>query len=182
LVKYAKANPGKLSYGSTGNGSVTHLQMELLKSMTGMDIVHVPYRGSSPALTDLLGGNIQLMFDSLITSGPYLQNGQLRALAIAMNERSTVTPDVPTMAEAGVPGYDASAWTGLLGPPRLPKPVVERIHREVMTALQNDGVQRRVQSIGGRITGGSTDAYAKRIASEFTRWELLVKERNLKTD
>lgn len=182
FLQYAKANPGKLSYGSTGNGAVTHMQMEMLKSMTGVHILHIPYRGSAPALMDLLAGNIQVCFDSLITAGPYLRNGRLRALALAMNERSAVTPDIPTFAEAGLPKFDAMAWSGLLAPAGLPRPVLERIYQETTVALQDPTVQRRIEAIGGRVTRTSTEAYSQRIASELARWKQLVKVMGLKAD
>lgn len=182
LVKYAKANPGKLSYGSTGTGAITHMQMEMFKSMTGTHILHIPYRGSAPALMDLLAGNIQVCFDSLITAGPYIKNGKLRALALAMPERSLVTPEIPTFREAGLPDFEASAWTGLLGPAGMPRPIVDRIHQATVTALADPAVLRRVEAIGGRVTRSPTDVYAQRIATELPRWQKLVKDMGLKPD
>nr|WP_269458576.1 tripartite tricarboxylate transporter substrate binding protein [Variovorax sp. HW608] len=181
LIAYAKARPGILSYASVGNGSVTHFQMELLKAMAGLHIVHIPYRGSSPAMTDFIGGQVDLMFDGLATSGPYIRNGKARALAVAAPTRSRALPEVPTVPEAGLPGYEATAWTGLLGPANLPAPVVERLNREIVAATQEPVFQQRVELIGGRVASSTPQAYSDRIAKETLKWARLAQERGMRT-
>ena len=180
LIAYAKTRPGQLSYASVGNGSVTHFQMELFKAMTGLHMVHVPYRGSSPAMTDFLGGQIDLMFDGLATSGPYIRNGKSRALAVAAATRSRALPDVPTVPEAGLPGYEATAWTGVLGPALLPAAVVERLNREIAATTQDAAFQQRVEAIGGRAASSTARAYADRIAAETRKWAQLAEARGLR--
>jgi tripartite-type tricarboxylate transporter receptor subunit TctC len=182
LITYVKANPGKLSYGSTGNGSVTHLQMELLKSLTGMHIVHIPYRGSAPAMTAMLSGDIDLLFDSMATSGPHVKSGALRPLAIAMPTRSRLLPDVPTVEEAGVRGFDASAWSGILAPVGTPSAVIKRLSREIGAAAQDETFQRRVESIGGIVASSSPEQFGEKVRVETVKWSKLAKERGLKAD
>jgi tripartite-type tricarboxylate transporter receptor subunit TctC len=182
LVGWLKANPGRASYASVGNGSVTHLQMELFKSLTGTHIVHIPYRGSGPAMTDLLGGQIQLMFDSMATSAPHIRSGNVRALAIAMLKRSPLLPDVPTFAEAGLPGYDATAWSGVLAPAHTPADVVARLNRDVTAATQDPAFQKRLESIGGIVTNSTPEQFGAKLRAETAKWAALAKERKLAAD
>ncbi|MES2481312.1 MAG: tripartite tricarboxylate transporter substrate binding protein [Pseudomonadota bacterium] len=179
LVAYAKARPGKLSYSSVGNGSVTHLQMELFKSLTGTHMVHIPYRGAAPALTDFLAGQIDLVFDSLATSGPHIRSGRARALAVASPVRSRALPQVPTLPEAGVAGYDAEAWSGILLPARTPAAVVERLNRDVVAATKDPAFQQRVEAIGGRVVSSTPAEYDAKLRSETAKWARLVQERGL---
>src|SRR4029453_15852359 len=131
LIAYAKANPGKLNFASSGSGTSIHLSGELFKTMTGVSMMHVPYKGSSPALADLAGGQVQLMFDNLPSALPLIKAGKLKALAVTSTQRSSVLPDVPTVAESGLPGFEASSWFGLLAPAGTPKDVVAKINGEV---------------------------------------------------
>ena len=180
LITYAKAHPGKLNYASVGNGSISHFQMELFKSMAGLHMVHLPYRGASAAITDFLGGQIDLMFDSLANSGQYINNGKAKALAVAAPTRSRVLPEVPTVAEAGLPGYEATAWTGILAAARTPAAIVERLNREVLAATTDPTFQQRVTAIGARVAGAPTKDYAERIRTETTKWAALAKERGMR--
>lgn len=180
LITYAKAHPGKLNYASVGNGSISHFQMELFKSMAGLHMVHLPYRGASAAITDFLGGQIDLMFDSLANSGQYINNGKAKALAVAGPTRSRVLPEVPTVAEAGLPGYEATAWTGILAAARTPAAIVERLNREVLAATTDPTFQQRVTAIGARVAGAPTKDYAERIRTETTKWAALAKERGMR--
>lgn len=182
LIAYAKSRPGRLSYGSVGNGSVTHFQMELLKAMTGLHMVHIPYRGAAPALTDFIGGQLDLMFDSLATSGPYIRNGKARALALAAPTRSRALPDVPTVPEAGVPGYEATAWSGVLGPAKTPAAVVARLNRDIVAATRDPEFQQRVEAIGGSVAGSTAKAFADRIRAETAKWAALARERGMRGD
>lgn len=180
FIGYVKARPGKLNYSSVGNGSVTHFQMELLKSMAGLHMVHLPYRGAAPAMTDFLGGQIDCMFDSLATSAPYIANGKARALAVAAPTRSRVLPDVPTFPEAGLPGYEATAWTGVLAPAQTPAPIIERLNREVVAAATDPAFQQRVTAIGARVASSSVQSYGDRIRQETAKWAALAKERGMR--
>lgn len=182
LVACAKANPGKLTYGSAGSGSVTHMQMELLKSMAGIHVLHIPYRGTAPALQDLLGGRIDLLFDSFITAGSHIRSGLLRALAVAAPMRSRAYPDVPTMAEAGLSGYDATGWSGVLGPARMPYPLVQRLNREVVAATQDPAFQKRLEAVGAAAASTTPEQYEQRIQTETARWTALARQRGLKLD
>ncbi len=182
LISWLKANPGKASYGSVGSGSVTHLQMELFKSLTGTDVVHIPYKGTAPAMTDLIGGRIQMMFDSITTSGPYLKTGALRALAITLPKRSPSLPDIPTFAEAGLPAFDAVAWTGILAPAGTPADVVARLNRELTAALNDPTVLTRLNTMGGIPTASSPAEFAAKLKSETEKWTALVKERHLSSE
>jgi len=182
LVEYARARPGQLSFGSSGNGSVTHMQMELLKALTGIHLVHIPYRGNAPALQDLLGGQIDLLFDSLATSGPHIRSGQLRPLAVAAPARSRHLPEVPTVVEAGVAGYEASAWSGILVAPKTPPALIQRLNRDIVAAVQDAGFQQRLDAIGGVAAGSTPAEYAKRIGRETAKWARLVKDRGIKAE
>src|SRR5437764_2590222 len=136
LIDYAKKNPGKLTNGSSGNGTTGHLGGELFKSMTGVDIVHVPYKGSAQAINDLIGGQIQVMFDNVPSIGPHVKAGRVRGLGVSAPKRAASFPDIPTIAEAGVPGYETNSWGGIIGPARLPREVVLKLSAEIRTALR----------------------------------------------
>jgi tripartite-type tricarboxylate transporter receptor subunit TctC len=182
LIAYLKAHPGQLSYGSAGNGSVTQLQMELFKAMADVHAVHIPYRGNAPALQDLLAGNLQMLFDSLASSGSYLRNGTLRPLAVAMDRRSRILPDVPTFAEAGLPGYDATAWTGVLAPAGTPRAVIDKLHGSIIVAIQDPMFRKRVESIGGVVAESTPEQFSAKLRTETAKWAKLAKERGLKAD
>ena len=170
LIAYAKANPGKLNYGSAGVGNTLHLAGEVFRSVTGVDIVHVPYKGASQALGDLLGGRIQLMFDLPQTPLSNIQAGKLKALAVTGNERLAILPNAPTAAEAGVPGFRFATWIGLVAPAGTPAPVVQRLHREIVTALAQPDVKDAFAQRGMVVAPSeSPEAYARFIRSEIDR-------------
>jgi len=183
LIRYAKANPGKLNMASSGNGTSIHLSGELFKSMTGTYMLHFPYRGSGPALLDLIGGTMDVMFDNLPSALPQIKAGKLKALAVTSATRSAAVPDLPTIAEAGpVKGFDASSWFGLLAPAGTPADIVNRLQQETAKALQSPSLKERLLSQGA-IPGGQTPAeFAKFIAAETSKWAQVVKVSGAKVD
>jgi tripartite-type tricarboxylate transporter receptor subunit TctC len=183
LVRYAKANPGKLNMASSGNGTSIHLAGELFKSMTGTFMVHFPYRGSGPALLDLLGGNMDLMFDNLPSSMAQIKAGKLKALAVTSAQRSAAVADLPTVAEAGpLPGFEASSWFGLLAPAGTPPDVIARIHQETAKALASPALKERLLSQGAIPSGIDPAAFAQLIAAETAKWAKVVKASGAKVD
>src|SRR5437762_5655164 len=154
LIAYAKQNPGKLTNGSSGNGTTGHLGAELFKSMTGVDMVHVPYKGSAQAINDLIGGQIQVMFDNVPSIGPQVKAGRVRGLGVSAPKRAASFPDIPTIAEAGVPGYETNSWGGVIGPARLPRDIVLRLHTEIRAALAAPTVVERYRQLDREIDGG----------------------------
>ena len=170
LVSYLKARPGKVDYGSVGAGSITHMQMEQFKSLTQTNPVHIPYKGSAPALTDLIGGRLQMTFDGYPSVGQYIQNGTFRALAVALPQRSSVLPNVPTLKEAGVPGHDVVAWSALLAPAGTPKPVIARLNEAINKALQDPETQSKFRAFGGEPVGSTPEELADRIQRETRRF------------
>ena len=183
LIAYAKANPGKLNMASSGNGTSIHLSGELFKSMTGTYMVHFPYRGSGPALLDLIGGTMDVMFDNLPSALPQIKAGKLTALAVTSGERSAALPDVPTIAEAGpVKGFEASSWFGLLAPAGTPPDIVNRVQQETAKALATPALKERLLSQGA-IPGGNTPAqFTQFIAAESKKWAQVVKTSGAKVD
>jgi tripartite-type tricarboxylate transporter receptor subunit TctC len=179
FIAYAKANPGKLNYASQGPGSTSHLTAVMFANMTGVEMVHVPYKGSSPALADLIGGNVDLMFDNLGSSLAYHQAGKLRILAIATRERAAALPEMPTLHESGLPGFDSRTWFALVAPPKTPADVVERINRDVIEILHRDDVRARLTDIGLTPVGTTPGATREFVVSESRRWEAVVKAAKL---
>ncbi len=183
LIKYAKANPGKLNMASSGNGTSIHLSGELFKSMTGSFMLHFPYRGSGPALLDLIGGTMDLMFDNLPSAMPQIRAGKLKALAVTSAERSQALPDLPTIAEAGpVKGYEASSWFGLLAPAGTPMDIVTRLQQETAKALGAPALKERLLSQGAIPSGNTSAEFAKLIDSETKKWAQVVKVSGAKVD
>jgi tripartite-type tricarboxylate transporter receptor subunit TctC len=183
LVRYARANPGKLNMASSGNGTSIHLAGELFKAMTGTFMVHFPYRGSGPALLDLMGGTMDLMFDNLPSALPQIKAGKLKALAVTSAQRSAAVPELPTIAEAGpVKGFDASSWFGLVAPAGTPADIVNRLHQESAKALASAALKERLLSQGA-IPGGNTPAeFTAYIAAETAKWAQVVKASGAKVD
>lgn len=176
LIRVAKANPGKLNMASSGNGTSIHLAGELFKTMTGTYMVHFPYRGSGPALLDLMGGNMDLMFDNLPSAMPHIKAGKLKALAVTSAERSSALPDLPTVAEAGpLKGFEASSWFGLLAPAGTAPEVVNRLQQETAKALATPALKERLQAQGAIPSGMSPADFAKFIAAETKKWAAVVK-------
>jgi tripartite-type tricarboxylate transporter receptor subunit TctC len=174
FIAYAKANPGKINFASGGVGTSPHLSGELLKTMTGIDLVHVPYRGGAPALTDLIAGQVQVMFDNIPTSADHVRSGRLRGLAVTGAERSQVLPDLPTVAEF-LPGYEASAWYGLGAPKDTPAAIVERINAAVNAILADPASQARFTELGASLLPGSPADFGKLLADETEKWGKVVK-------
>ncbi len=183
LIRYAKAHPGKLNMASSGNGTSIHLSGELFKTMTGTFLVHFPYRGSGPALLDLIGGTMDLMFDNLPSAMPQIKAGKLKALAVTTAQRSAALPELPTIAEAGpVKGYEASSWFGLLAPAGTPVDIVNRVQQESAKALNTPALKERLLSQGAIPSGMPPSEFAAYIASETKKWEKVVKQSGAKVD
>jgi tripartite-type tricarboxylate transporter receptor subunit TctC len=180
FIAFAKANAGKLSMASGGTGTTTHLAGELLKMMAGIDLIHVPYRGTGPAITDLLGGQVQVMFGSAPSSVQYIKAGQLRALAVTSPQRLQTLPDVPTVAET-VPGYEASQWYGIGVPKATPASVVDLLNGEINAFLADPKMKARLIDLGGTELPGSAGDFAKMIVDETEKWSRVVKFANVKT-
>ena len=182
LVAAARKAPGQLSYASAGNGTSIHLAGELFTSLTGTDMLHVPYKGSGPAVADLLGGQVNYMFDSITSARSHLQSGKLRALAVTTAKRSTALPNVPTMAEAGVKGYEVSPWFAVFAPAGTPKPVIDKLNRALLDAMKQPDVAARFESIGAEAVGSSPEELASHLARESARWGKLIAERGIRSD
>src|SRR4051812_17550712 len=179
FIAYAKANPGKIAMGSGGNGSPAHVIGEYFKLMTGTDLTHVPYRGAAPAVTDLLGGQIQVAFTEMATSLGHVRSGSLRALAVTTAERTEALPDVPTLSEF-IPGFEASQWIGLVAPKDTPSDIIARLNREVNTALADAAVKARFADLGGVVLPGSPDDFGKLIRDETEKWRKVIQTANIK--
>jgi tripartite-type tricarboxylate transporter receptor subunit TctC len=175
LIAYAKANPGKLSFASSGPGGAPHMSGELFKSMAGLDLIHVPYKGSTAAHSDLLAGRVSLMFDTVSAISPHVKSGALRALAVTTTKRSAAMPDVPTMAEAGMKGYETSTWGGILAPAGTPKDVVVKLNGEVNKALAAPDVRQRMLDAGIEPAGGTPQQFAAFIEAEMAKWAKVAK-------
>jgi tripartite-type tricarboxylate transporter receptor subunit TctC len=175
LIDYAKANPGKLNFASSGNGTSIHLSGELFKTMAGVQMTHVPYKGSAPALSDLMGGQVQLMFDNLPSSLGLIKAGKLRALAVTSASRAAALPDVPTIAESGLPGFEASSWFGILAPAGTPHEVVAKLNGAVAAWLATPEAKEKLLAQGAIAAGGTPEAFAKHIDSETAKWAKVVK-------
>ncbi len=179
FIAYAKANPGKLNYGSPGNGSTAHLSMELFKSMTGTSMVHIPYKGSAGVLADLIGGQIVATMDNMPPYVPQVKAGKIRALAVSPAKRSSALPEVPTVAEAGVPGYDSGAWFGLVAPAHTPKDIVNKLSRETARILKLPDVSARLAELGAESVGGTPEQFAGHIKAEIAKWAKVIKDANV---
>ena len=179
FIAYAKANQGKLNYGSPGNGSTAHLSMELFKSMTGIQMVHVPYKGSAGVLADLIGGQIVVTMDNMPPYVPQVKAGKIRALAVSPARRSPALPDVPTVAEAGVPGYDSGAWFGLVAPANTPKDLVAKLSRETARILKLPDVSARLADLGAESVGSTPEQFAAHIKAEIAKWAKVIRDANV---
>jgi tripartite-type tricarboxylate transporter receptor subunit TctC len=175
LIAAAKSQPGRLTFASSGNGTNIHLVGELFKSMAGIDMVHVPYKGSAPALTDLLGGSVTMMFDTIPSAISHVRSGKLRALGVTGAKRSPLFPEVPTIAEAGLPGYQAYAWYGLVGPAGMPKEVVARLNAEAVKAAHSQAFRSRMEPLGFEIMTGSPEKMAEMLKADMARWAPVIK-------
>jgi tripartite-type tricarboxylate transporter receptor subunit TctC len=179
FLAHVKANPGKLSYGSPGNGSTAHLSMELFKSMTGSTIVHIPYKGSAGVLADVMGGQIAVTIDNMPPYLPQVKAGKIRALAVSTTKRSAAVPDLPTIAEAGVPGYDSGSWFGLLAPAKTPKAAVDQLSAESARILKLPEVSKRISELGAEPVGSTPEQFAELIKTEIAKWAKVIKDANV---
>jgi tripartite-type tricarboxylate transporter receptor subunit TctC len=179
FIAYAKANPGKISVASPGIGTTQHLTFELLRMTTGIDIVHVPYRGGAPALTDLLGGQVQLFFGVVASSIEYITGGKLRALAVTSTMRSELLPNVPSLNEF-LPGIESMVWFGMGAPKRTPAQIIDRLNKEINSALVEPRIKARLADLGGTVIGGSPAAFGKLIADETEKWGKVIRANNIK--
>ena len=180
FIAVAKARPGKLNFASTGNGTSQHLSAELFKFMAGLDMVHIPYKGTAPALTELVAGQVDLAFENMPALIPHIQAGRLRALAVTTTKRSAVMPELPTIAEAALPGYDASVWFGVFAPAGTPRPVVDRLHGEILKALQTQDLKSRMVAMGTDVSGMGPDDFSAYVRKEIPKWANLVKAAGVK--
>lgn len=182
LVKYAKANPGKLNFGSAGSGASHHMAGELFKRLAGVDMVHVPYKGIGPMMQDLLGGQVDLCFDSLSSSSPQIKAGKLVALAITSTTRSPAFPDLPTMAEAGYKGFEVTTWYALWGIKGTPQPIIDKMYAETVKALADPDIRKIWETQGATVGGQPPKEFAAFISSEIAKWGKVVKDGNIKID
>ena len=182
LIALARRNPGKYAFASTGSGGSPHLAGELLKLRANIDLIHVPYKGAAPAQADLLGGQVQMAFQTALSAVPHLQSGQLRAIAVAANKRLAQLPDVPTMAEAGLPDFEVSSWNGLFAPAKTPPEIIARLHREAVKALALPDVRAKLLAEGAEPVGSAPEEFAAYIRAEIDKWGRVVRASGARVD
>jgi tripartite-type tricarboxylate transporter receptor subunit TctC len=175
FIAYARANPGAINFATSGVASVGHLTGELLNELGGMKMVHVPYKGSGQAISDLVGGHVKVMISGMASTLPHVKTGKLRALAVTGLQRSDAAPDVPTIAESGFPGFEARSWFGVLAPAATPRPIISRLHADIVKSLQHPDVKQRLTGIGFDVVGSTPEEFAAYIKSEITKWAKVVK-------
>jgi tripartite-type tricarboxylate transporter receptor subunit TctC len=182
LLKLAREKPGKLNFGSTSQGGSPHMSAELLKMMTGVDMVHVPYKGAGPMLADLIGGQVQIGFDNLPSSMSHIRSGKVRAIAVTTPARWPGAPEIPTVAESGVAGYEVSGWFGLLAPAGTPKPVIDVLYAALSEILKQPEVQKQMLELGAAPVGNAPDAFGRQIAGEVEKWKKVVATTGVKAE
>ncbi|MCX7141835.1 MAG: tripartite tricarboxylate transporter substrate binding protein [Proteobacteria bacterium] len=182
FIELSRAKPGSMSYGSAGNASTAHLMTELFKHKAGIDVVHVPFKGEAPAITEIMGGRLSVMFATLGGALSHIQSGKLSALGLATKERSLVAPEIPTPAEAGVPDFEVQGWYGMLAPAGVPKPIVNRLSQEFVAIANEPELRERLAARGMDSIGSSPEAFAKWIQDEIDRWRKVVNDANIRTD
>jgi tripartite-type tricarboxylate transporter receptor subunit TctC len=180
LIAYAKANPGKLNFASSGVGTIVHLNAELFKMLTGVDMVHVPYKGTALSIPDVANGNIAMLFDSLASVMPHVKAGNVRPLAVNAPQRSPLLPEVPTLAEAGLPAFDRYTWFGMFAPAGTPPEVVRRLQAEVAAALKAPDLRERFDAVGAEPVGSTPEQFVERIRSDSVKWAEVIKAANVK--
>ena len=182
LIAIAKASPGKLSFGTAGAGSVTHLGIELLKSMAGVNFLHVPYKGAAPAMIDLIGGQVDLMYDSVLTAMPHARSGRIRAIALGSAQRSPLLPQIPTVAESGLPGFDASTWFGIVAPAATPRDIVNRLNATIVKGVSDKAVTQRLLDQGLSPVLNTPEDFSNRIKEDLPRWGKVIKAAGIKAN
>jgi len=182
VITYAKQNPNKLNYASSGNGTPGHVGFELFKTMTGTQAVHVPYKGGAAAITELIAGQVQIMLESTNSITPHAKGGRVRGLAVSGPKRAETLPDLPTIAEAGVPGYEATTWTGIVGPAALPRAIVMRLNSDLNQMVASPGYKEKVTLIGSEPAGSTPEQFAQYIRSEYAKWGDIVKRAGARID
>jgi tripartite-type tricarboxylate transporter receptor subunit TctC len=182
MTAYAKANPGRINFASNGNGSSAHIATALCETMAGVDMTHVPYKGLAPAMTDLMSGQVDIMFSSVVAITPQIKSGKLRALAATSAKRSALLPDLPTLAELGLTGYEASSWYGLLVPAGTPEAIVRRLNAESVKALRGSSVRDSLSSEGAEVVGSTPEEFARHIRAEHARIGKMIKDGRLKME
>jgi len=182
LIALAKEKPGKLNYSSSGMGGAPHLAIELLMNMTGAKFTHVPYKGSGPSIADLVGGQVDFTMDSLVQSLPQIQSGRLKAIAVLGAKRSPLLPDVPTIAESGVPGYEFTNWFGLVAPVQTPKDVIAKLNKDVINVLAQPDLHSQLEKMGATVIGNSSSQFEQQIKSDSVKWGKIIHEANIKAD
>jgi tripartite-type tricarboxylate transporter receptor subunit TctC len=182
LIALAKREPGKLTFGSAGLSTAPHMAMELLKSMAGIDMLHVPSRGVAPSVTDLLGGRLSAMIVNLLIAKPHIEAGKLRALAVTTTERTDAMPDVPTIAESGLNGYAAPQWFGIMAPAGTPRPIVDRVQQAIAEGLKKPAMTKHLATDGARPVANSPDQFAAVIRAEIDKWNTVARAANMKTN
>jgi tripartite-type tricarboxylate transporter receptor subunit TctC len=182
LIAYAKANPGKLNYASTGNGTSNHLSFELFKSMTKTFVVHIPYKGSAPAVTDLIAGQVQVMFDNTPNVLPHVKAGKLKALGVSSKKRTPLAPEVPSVDEAGVPGYDVTVWFGVLTVAGTPREIVQRLNAEMVKVLTSPEIKERFGKTGVEVVAGTPEHFQQYLNAEVDRWAKVIQAAGIKAD
>jgi len=182
FAAYARANPGKLNYASNGNGSSSHVAALLYETMSGVKMTHIPYKGVGPAMTDLMTGRVELMFNSIVAILPHIQAGKLRALAVTSSKRSALLPEVPTVAESGLPGYEAGSWYGILAPAGTPPAIIDRLHKEIVKSLKDPEVAKRLAGEGAEVIGSTPQEFAAHIKAELARMREAVRAGGLRVE
>jgi len=182
VLAHARREPGKLTYASAGNGTSIHLAGEVFAAMAQLKLLHIPYKGSGPAVTDMLGGQVDLMFDSITSARPHIQSGKLLALGVTSARRSSALPEVPTIAEAAMPGYEVSPWFAAFAPAGTPADVVAKLNKALLTAMRQPETLRKLESVGAEPIGSTPQALAEHLNKELARWGALIQERGIRLD
>jgi tripartite-type tricarboxylate transporter receptor subunit TctC len=182
LIALLKANPGKYSFASSGNGTSQHLSGELFKAQAGVDMQHIPYKGSPPALADVVGGQVAMTFDNITTAWPLAKGGKLKALAVTTAKRSSIAPEVPTLAEAGLPGYEIGSWQGVFAPAGTPPDIVRRLNAEIVKIINTPDVQKKLLDLGAEPVAHSADEFGAFVKNEVVKWADVVKKSGAKVD
>jgi tripartite-type tricarboxylate transporter receptor subunit TctC len=182
LITLAKTKPGELTFGSAGSGSPPHLAGELFQSLAKIRLVHIPYKGSAPALTDLIAGQINMYFSNILSAVPYVKGGRLRGLGVTSAKRSVVAPDIPAIAEAGLPGYEDYNWYGVLAPKGTPKAIVDKLHTDIVQAVKSRDVEERLTKDGAEVIANTPEEFAKFIREEIQKYARIIKQSGLRTE